>query len=139
MYLVVAFKRDIHGRIAISDGPQMKKSLKNIDPKDLELLVSRDASKRHSLSLSTRARFHLALLFLGLIGFCSCLWMMLDTRTGEELARRLGMDTVAVVLENALSLLAYPFLMFCAILSAYAVQQLYMEYRKANHLGSRER
>ena len=117
----------------------MKKSLKNIDPKDLELLVSRDARKQQSPSLSTRARFHLILLLLGLIGFCSCLWVMLNTSSGEELARRLGMDTVAVVLENALSLLAYPFLMFCAILSAYAVQQLYLEYRKANHLGSREK
>lgn len=112
----------------------MKKSLKNIDPGELELLVSRESKVRHGAGLSKRAIFYLLLLLFALIGFLSCLWAMLNTSKSEDMAQRMGMETVARVLDNALSLLAYPFLMFTGILAAYAVQQLYREYRAANYM-----
>jgi hypothetical protein len=103
----------------------MKKSFKDIDPQELELLVTRSASASQGIALGKRAVFYMFLFILSLLAFLACMWAMLFTSDGEAVAERLGMQTVANVLDNALSLLAYPFLMFTGILCAYAIQQLY--------------
>jgi len=44
----------------------------------------------------------------------------------------LGLHTMANSLENVLEILAYPVILFMVILTIYAGQQLYFQYRQVN-------
>jgi len=108
---------------------------------ELEPLLSRRSEERPTQGSSARSRlvFHGSLFAIGLVGSIACLWAMLYTSRGEEVAKNLGLQRVANSLENILSLLAYPVLMFSVILALYAAQQLYRLYKEVNHLPSSRR
>lgn len=121
-------------------GVKMTKALKVIDSnlpaktdQDFELLVPRDRGKvtKHRSSGKSRLVLHASLFLIGLMSSIGCLWAMLYTSDSEEVAANLGLHRVANSLENILSLLAYPVLMFTVILTLYAVQQLYRLYKEA--------
>lgn len=112
------------------------KSLKNLDTNEMEFLVSHDTEGRSSVSISTQVRMHIVLLLVGLIGTVACLWAMIYTSHSEEVVTNLGLGRVANSLDDILSLLAYPVLLFTVILTAYSTQQLYLAYRRANYLDS---
>ncbi len=108
---------------------------------EIEPLLSRSSAGRSTTGSTARSRlvFHGSLLGIGLTGSIACLWAMLYTSRGEEVAKNLGLHRVANSLENILSLLAYPVLMFSVILSLYAGQQLYRLYREVNQVDSSRR
>lgn len=117
----------------------MRKSLKVIENEplaerdEMELLVPRGKSRTpRGSSFGSRVKLHLVLFVFGFIGTISCLWAMLDTHNSKAKIQELGLHKVANSLENILSLLAYPVLMFTAILAVYAGQQLFRLYRIAN-------
>lgn len=116
-----------------------KKSSKNLEHNEMEFLVSHDTEKRTSSGISTHVWVHCFLLVIGLVGSICCIWAMLYTSQSEEVVYNLGLQKVANSMENILSLLAYPVLLFTVILTAYAVQQLYLAYRRANFLDSSRR
>ncbi|WP_157735702.1 hypothetical protein [Granulosicoccus antarcticus] len=118
----------------------MTKALKVIDSnlpakteQDFELLVQRDRGKVTNRRSSGKSRLvlHTSLFLIGLLSSIGCLWAMLYTSDSEEVAVNLGLHRVANSLENILSLLAYPVLMFTVILTLYALQQLYGLYKEA--------
>jgi len=115
------------------------KSLKDLDASEMQFLVSHDTDGRKSSRSSSHVRLHIALLLIGLLGSIACLWAMIYTSHSEEVAVNLGLERVANSLENILSLLAFPVLLFMVILTAYAIQQLYLAYRRANYLDSSHR
>ena len=102
-------------------------------------LASEIARKRSAGKASIFVRLHIVLLLIGLLGSASCIWAMVYTAHSEEVAAKLGLVRVANSLENVLSVLALPVLLFTIILSAYAIQQLYVAYRRANYLDSGRR
>lgn len=108
---------------------------------EFELLLSRKPGKRSVKGSSARARFllHGCLFTVGLIGSISCLWAMLYTSHSEEVAENLGLHRVANSLENILSLLAFPVLMFSVILTLYGAQQLYLLHRDVSKPPSSRR
>ncbi|MGQ7847885.1 hypothetical protein ACUNV4_25550 [Granulosicoccus sp. 3-233] len=108
---------------------------------EFEPLLSRRSGERSVKGSSARSRFvfHTSLFIIGLIGTSGCLWAMLYTSHGEEVAQNLGLHRVANSLENILSLLAYPVLMFSVILTLYAAQQLYRLYREATRPSTSRR
>jgi TRAP-type C4-dicarboxylate transport system permease small subunit len=119
----------------------MGKSLKTVAPsadddkeEELELLLShrRQSGRSGHPPVRARVRLHLVLLVIGLLGSMGCLWPMLYTSDSEKMAQNLGLYRVANSLENILSLLAFPVLMFMVILTIYAAQQLYRLYKEAN-------
>ncbi len=99
---------------------------------DMELLLTGKQSQSKMHSASSAVILHIVLLIIGIVGSLTCLWTMLNTSRSEEVAQNLGLVRVANSLENILSLLAYPVLMFLIVLSAYAAQQLYRAYKVAN-------
>ncbi len=117
----------------------MKKSLAvakstSSDDEELELLIPHGCGnvspKRNQVKL--RVKIHGVLFTIGLVSSIGCLWTMLYTSDSKQVAKNLGLNRVANSLENILSLLAYPFLMFMVILTLYAGQQLYRLYKEAN-------
>lgn len=118
----------------------MKKSLKVIEDappvgrEDMELLVPSNRSRTtRGSSFGSRVKLHLVLLAIGIVGTGSCLWAMLDTHDSKAKMQELGLHKVANSLDNILALLAYPVLMFTAILTVYAGQQLVRFYRISNN------
>ena len=105
------------------------------------MLLSQKPGKRRTKGSSTRSRLvlHGSLFSIGLIGSIGCLGAMLYTSRSEEVAQNLGLHRVANSLENVLSLLAYPVLMFTVILTLYAAQQLYRLYREVSQVTSSRR
>ena len=105
------------------------------------MLLSHKPGKRQITGSSTRSRLvlHGSLFTIGLISAISCLAAMLYTSHGEEVAQNLGLHRVANSLENILSLLAYPVLMFTVILTLYAAQQLYRLYKEVSQVTSSRR
>lgn len=105
---------------------------------EFELLLTRKPASRKPVGSSARARFvyNTSLLVIGLVFTISCLWAMLYTSDSEEVVKNLGMHRVANSLENILSLLAYPVLMFSVILTLYAAQQLYRLYKEVTTVTS---
>lgn len=118
----------------------MKKALKIIDQADvarreeMELLISHRPAQKSAAgsSVGARAKFYCIVFFLGFLGSSLCLWAMLDTDDSKEKFQEIGLHKVANSLENILSVLAYPVLMFTVILCIYALQQLYKIYREVN-------
>lgn len=112
-------------------------ALRNND-EEFELLLTHKKSdhKVKGSSAKTRLLFHTSMLLIGLTGSISCLWSMFYTSESEEVAISLGLHRVANSLENILSLLAYPVLMFMVILTLYAGQQLYRLYKDVTTLKS---
>lgn len=105
---------------------------------EFELLLARKPRNRHAGGSSARSRFvfYGSLFGIGLVFSIGCLWAMLYTSESEEVAQNLGLHRVANSLENILSLLAYPVLMFSVILTLYAGQQLYRVYKDVTRLDS---
>ena len=105
------------------------------------MLLSHKPGKRQITGSSTRSRLvlHGSLFTIGLISSISCLAAMLYTSHGEELSQKRGLHRVANSLENILSLLAYPVLMFTVILTLYAAQQLYRLYKEVSQVTSSRR
>ena len=99
---------------------------------DMELLIRDRSSTRSHKNTGIRVKLHLILLLIGVLGSSLCLWTMVNTAESQQKAQSLGLHRVAGSLENILSLLAYPVLMFLVILAMYAAQQLYRAYRIAN-------
>lgn len=114
-------------------------SVKNRDTTEVGFLGSRNNDRRAASGFSTHVRVHIVLLLLGLVGSIACLWAMIYTSRGEEVATNLGLQRVANSLETILAVLAYPVLLFTLILTAYSIQQLYLAYRRANFLDSNGR
>ncbi len=117
----------------------MKKSLavvksKFSDDPESELLIPRargNAPSKRSL-VKSRVKVHIILFTIGLLSSIGCLWMMLYPSDSQQVAKNLGLHRVANSLDNILSLLAYPVLMFMVILTLCAGQQLYRLYKEAN-------
>lgn len=105
------------------------------------MLLAQKPAKRQAKGSSTRSRLilHGSLFTIGLISSIGCLWAMLYTSRSEEVAQNLGLHRVANSLENVLSLLAYPVLMFTVILTLYAAQQLYLLYKEVSQVTSPRR
>lgn len=105
---------------------------------DLEPILSRKSRVQAAKGSSARSRFiFFGCLFVGgLISSIACLWAMLYTSRSEEVAESLGLHRVANSMDNILSLLAYPALMFLVVLTAYAAQQLYRLYKEVTRLTS---
>lgn len=99
-------------------------------------LNSRDTKQRTSTSVSLHVKIHIALLLIGLIGTIGCVWSMLYTSNAKTIANNFGLERVANSLENILTLLAYPVLMFTVILTVYSIQQLYLAHRRASYLDN---
>ncbi len=116
-----------------------RKSPKKLNTNDTGFLASQDARTRSANKLSVFVRLHIFLLVIGLLGSAACLWAMVYTAHSEQLVSNLGMQRVANSLENILSVLALPVLLFTIVLSAYAIQQLYIAYRRANYLDNDRR
>lgn len=111
----------------------------SLEHDEMEFLVSHDTDKRTTSGISTHVWVHCLLLVVGLVGSICCIWAMVYTSQSEEVVYNLGLQKVANSLENILSLLAYPVLLFTVILTVYAVQQLYLAYRRANFLDKGQR
>ena len=118
----------------------MKKSLKVIENEPpgerdkMELLVPRSKSRiPRGSSFGSRVKLHLVLFVIGIVGTACCLWAMLDTHNSKTKMQELGLHKVANSLDSILALLAYPVLMFTAILAVYAGQQLFRLYCFANN------
>ncbi len=103
---------------------------------EMEFLFSQNTKKHTTNRVSLHVQIHVALLVLGLLGSMACLWAMLYTSDTERVALKLGLERVANSLENVMSVLAIPALMFTVILTIYSIQQLYFAYRRANYLVS---
>ncbi len=105
------------------------------------MLLAQKPANRQTKGSSTKSRLilHGSLFTIGLISSISCLAAMLYTSRGEEVAQNLGLHRVANSLENILSLLAYPVLMFTVILTLYAAQQLYRLYKEASQVTTLRR
>ncbi len=99
----------------------------------LELLVSKSAVASSRLpNIAPRVKFYLGLFFAGLVGTFVSLWAKLNTQSSVESMDGLGLHTMANSLENVLEILAYPVILFMVILTIYAGQQLYFQYRQVN-------
>lgn len=106
---------------------------------EFELLLRPEGRARGSggkSSAKTRFVFHSSMFAIGLAGTAGCLWAMLYTSHSEEVAINMGLHRVANSLDNILSLLAYPVLMFTVILTLYAGQQLYRLYKEVTTIDS---
>lgn len=105
------------------------------------MLLAQKPGKREGKGSTARSRLvlHGSLFTIGLISSIGCLWAMLYTSRSEEVALNLGLHRVANSLENILSLLAYPVLMFTVILTLYAAQQLYRLYKEVSQVTSPHR
>lgn len=107
---------------------------------EIERLVSQEEKTGTDIGVSTRVKLYIALFVFALLGTLACLWTMLNTTRAETLANNLELRRVANSLDNILSVLALPALMFTVILMVYSVQRLYQLYRRANYLeGSAKR
>lgn len=98
----------------------------------MELLLPRGRITTQRSHVKSRVIFHIMLFTIGLLSSIGCLWAMLYTSDSEQMAMNLGLHRVANSLDNILSLLAYPVLMFMVILTLYAGQQLYRLHKEAS-------
>lgn len=101
---------------------------------EIERLVSQDEKTRTSTSVGVKVKAYIALFLFSLVATIACIWTMVDTTSAKRIANDLELERVANSLENILSVLAYPALMFTVFLMIYACQQLYKLYRQANYL-----
>lgn len=99
------------------------------DADKMELLVSKKIEATSGiLRLSQRLKMCLLLLF-GILGLVGCAFTMINTGGSAEKIQEMGLSRVANSLENVLSIMAIPVLLFMILLVAYACQQIYKEYR----------
>lgn len=107
----------------------MKRKAKIVPPENFQLLVSNREKTPVIQGISARTKWYLLVLLLGVCGTLGCLWAMFYTDQSERVASTLGMGRVANSMDNILQLLAFPVLMFTVIVSVYAVQRLYRQYK----------
>jgi TRAP-type C4-dicarboxylate transport system permease small subunit len=110
----------------------------------MELLVSKKIEATSGiLRLSQRLKMCLLLLLFGILGLVGCAFTMINTGGSAEKIQEMGFNRVANSLENVLSIMAIPVLLFMILLVAYACQQIYKEYRSVynpkNYGRSRKR
>ena len=100
------------------------------DGVQMELMVSKNVESENLIfRLSSRMKMLMALLGAGILGVIACVFAMLNTRESADTMQQIGLSRAANSLENILSLLAYPILLFMILFVAYASVQVYKEYR----------
>lgn len=96
----------------------------------MELMVSKNVESENLIfRLSSRMKMLMALLGAGILGVIACVFAMLNTSESADTMQQIGLSRAANSLENILSLLAYPILLFMILFVAYASVQVYKEYR----------
>lgn len=99
----------------------------------MELLVSRKASMASDLPpMPARMKISLGMLAFGILGSLACLFAMFNTEDSASKMERLGLQRAANSLDNVLSTLAFPILLFFLILTLFACQRIFLDYRAAN-------
>jgi hypothetical protein len=100
------------------------------DTDEIELLVSKEVEATSGIPcLSRRMKAYMWLLLFGVLGVAACAFAMLNTGVSAEKIQEIGLDRVANSLENVLSIMAYPVLLFLILFVAFVCQQIYKEYR----------
>lgn len=100
------------------------------DAVQMELMVSKKIeSSSMVLRLSSRMKLFAALFVAGILGVIGCAFAMLNTSQSADKMQELGLNRAANSLENVLSVLAYPVLLFMILFVVYASMQIYKEYR----------
>lgn len=117
-----------------SPNTRNQRAVKTDGLNEIGRLVSHDEKRRTSTGVSVKVKAYIALFLVGLVGTIFVLWTMLDTSSAKRIANDLELQRVANSLENVLSALAYPALMFTVYLMIFACQRLYLLYRQANYL-----
>lgn len=103
------------------------------EPQKMELLVSKNVGMTSDLPpMPTRMKISLGMLAFGIIGSISCLFAMFNTEDSASKIEELGMQRVANSLDNVLATLAFPILLFFLILTMFACQRIFLDYRAAN-------
>ena len=110
------------------------KKTQDTGSENIELLLSKDVSANGGVPhLSRRIKFYLVLLLAGVVGAAGCSFAMFNTGDSAQKIQEIGLNRVANSLENVLSILAYPVLLFTILIAAYACQQIFKEYRLVNN------
>ena len=100
------------------------------DGVQMELMVSKNVESENLIfRLSSRMKMLMALLGAGILGVIACVFAMLNTSESADTMQQIGLSRAANSLENILSLLAHPILLFMILFVAYASVQVYKEYR----------
>ena len=100
------------------------------DGVQMELMVSKNVESENLIfRLSSRMKMLMALLGAGILGVIACVFAMLNTSESADTMQQIGLSRAANSLENILSLLAHPILLFMILFVAYASVQVCKEYR----------
>lgn len=96
----------------------------------MELLVSKEVDATSGIPrLTSRMKLLLILLVSTIIALALSMFAVLRTADSAEKIQEIGLERVANSLENILSLLAIPLVLFLILFLAFICQQIYREYR----------
>lgn len=96
----------------------------------MELLVSKQVDATSGIpSLTSRMKLLFVCLIIGSIALTASMFAVFRTGDSKEKIQEIGLDRVANSLENVLSIMAIPVVLFLILFLAFICQQIYREYR----------